>query len=194
MNPLPGGTKKFLGNVFNFRLPDKRLFSDCLEKLRLPEARGEGTPCRWVGRKEGLGWGREAQLCWNETRRAHLPDMILADGMDEVLDAWLREMLIIISNQFAVNGWHCHKDVDPGSLETQEGFPDLEERGTGSEKIPAHVQGHSGVLGSERRLKACGSAPGRTERRKKAHRVIGEPNHKPALSHMLSKCSLPKAM
>lgn len=80
------------------------------------------------GSKKGLAEGREALLRWSETKGAHLPDMVLADGVDEVLDTWLREMLLVVSNQFAVDGWHCHKDVDPGSLEAQEGFPDLEGR------------------------------------------------------------------
>lgn len=81
-----------------------------------------------MGQRKGWAGGREALLRWNETKGAHLPDMVLADGMDEVLDTWLREMLLVVSDQFAIDGWHCHKDVDPGGLEAQEGFPDLEGR------------------------------------------------------------------
>lgn len=152
--------------------------SECLRHV------GRGP--RAVGSKEGLGWAGEALLRWKEARRAHLPDVIPADGLDEVLDTWLREMLVVISDQFAVNGWHCHEDVDPRSLETQEGFPDLEERASGSEEIPLAIWpqrdgselvalAQAGPGGGRRRIKPLGSqttsrANGHSPRPRDRHR------------------------
>lgn len=150
-----------------------------------------------MGQRRGQAGRREAPLGWKETKGAHLPDVVLADGTDEVLDTWLREMLLVVSNQFAVDGWHCHEDVDPGGLEAQEGFPDLEGR-EGMRRLHHLLREDSRPCGrSHKALWARGSAPGRTQRGKsqqREHQVIREPNHKPALSPTWSRCLFPIAL
>lgn len=45
-----------------------------------------------------------------------VPDPLLADCFDKVLDVWLCVVLIIILDQLRVDGWHSHEDINQGSL------------------------------------------------------------------------------
>lgn len=59
----------------------------------------------------------------------HLPDFFLTNGTHEVLDVRLCEVLVIVIQQFAVDGGHCHKYINLWSLRIQELFPDLRQMG-----------------------------------------------------------------
>lgn len=69
----------------------------------------------------------------------HSPNSFFTNCMHKILDMRLREMLVIVIQQFAIDCGHCHEYVNLWSFRTQELFPDLKETGSGIQQLEASM-------------------------------------------------------
>jgi hypothetical protein len=69
----------------------------------------------------------------------HSPDSFFTNCTHKILDMGLREMLVIVVQQLAVDSGHCHEYGNLWGFRTQEFFPNLKETGSSSQQSEASM-------------------------------------------------------